>query len=149
MVFSYDLVVLCLPALFQVLCLFGLCVVHGIVEVLHVLVLLSRPSNILSDLQCLLLQLLSGGGIVQHDLVHVRVDILSVLISPFIVHSSLLFLSVHHVGHVGILVGIVLVTAGADAVSKLRVLVGDPDLSLEPSLLILQLPQPVLHHLSL
>ena len=83
------------------------------------------------------------------DFILMGVDVSLVVGSSLVVQLSLLLFLLHHPCLVGILVAQIGFTSLSDLVSELRVLVGNLDLSLESCLLVLQLPQPVLHHLSL
>lgn len=78
-----------------------------------------------------------------------RNDLLPVLLTPLLVYPALLLLSIFDEFLVSFLIEPVLISAILDHVGKLRVLVGNSYLLLQPKLLIVQLADPVFHHLGL
>ena len=147
--FSYRHIVLVSSEVLQTLGVFPCLVVLSRVKVLEVLGVSLCPLDVLTDLHGLVLELVTRCGILHEDLVLVAVDVGLVHGSLLVVIHSLLILLLLHVHLVSILSGRVFLSSLFDLVSEFRVFVGNPDLSLESSLFVLQLPQSVFHHLGL
>ena len=147
--FCYRLIVLISIEVFEVFSILGFVVVHGGLECLHVLVVHLGLVDFLSNLVGLLLEEISGGCILHQYFILMCGDVDLVGCSSLVVQLSLLFLFLHHIGLMRILVLVIRFTSHSDLVSEFRVLVGDLDLSLKSSLLILKFPKSILHHLGL
>ena len=147
--FCYRLIVLISIEVFEVFSILGFVVVHGGLECLHVLVVHLGLVDFLSNLVGLLFEKISGGCILHQYFILMCGDVDLVGCSSLVVQLSLLFLFLHHIGLMCILVLVIRFTSHSDLVSEFRVLVGDLDLSLKSSLLILKFPQSILHHLGL
>jgi hypothetical protein len=113
------------------------------------LVLKLRLRLFLHDLAGHLLEVLARIGVLSYHSVLVRLDGLAVGASPLLVQLALALFLLLQALLVPVHQGLVLLTATPDLVSEVGVLVGDLDLLLQAHLLVVELAQAVLEHLSL
>lgn len=115
--------------------------------VLRLLILLSHA--LISDLVGLIAKLLAHAGVFAEHMVLVGVDSLLVLPFALVVQTPLILFLLSLVLLVPLHHSLVLFSARFDLVCKLRVLLSNLDLFLQPLLLVVQLAQPIFEHLSL
>lgn len=119
--------------------------------IIHFLVLVHVPclEALISEILALSLQVLSDVRVVEKHAVSMASDSLEIGVSPCIVCLSLMILVCLHVHLVPVQHCVVLIAPIFHLICKLRVLLSNPDLFLQPLLLIVKLSQAIFEHLRL
>ena len=122
-------------------------VVHAIDLV--VLVHVSRLEALIGEILALSLQILTDARVVGKNAVRVAPDSLNIGVSSGVVVLTLHVFVLLHIHLVPVHHGVVLIAALLHLVCKLRVLLRNPDLFLQPLFFIVKFSQAILEHLRL
>ena len=113
------------------------------------LVHVSRLEALIGEILALTFQVLSDARIVRKYAISVAPDSLDIGVSSRVVVLTLHVLVLLHVHLVPVHHGVVLIASLLHVVCKLRVLLRDPDLFLQPLFFIVELSQAIFEHLRL
>ena len=112
----------------------------------HLQIIMSRLETSVIQILRLGLEILADGMIGSEDMVLMRFDTFNVLRSPEIVQITLPILIILKVIFMPIHQSLIIISALIDRVGKIRMLLCNPYLFLQPLFLIMQFTQPILKH---
>ena len=112
----------------------------------HLQIIMSRLETSVIQILRLGLEILAGWMIVSEDMVLMRFDTFKVLRSPEIVQVALHILIILKVIFMPIHQSLIIVSALIHCIGKIRMLLRNPNLFLQPLFLIMQFAQPILKH---
>ena len=126
-------------------------IVERVVHAIHLVILVhvSRLEALIGEILALCLQILSDARVVSKYVVSVVPDSLDIGVSSGVVVLTLHVLVLLHVHLVPVHHGVVLIASLLHMVCKLRVLLCNPDLFLQPLFFIVKFSQAILKHLRL